>query len=105
MAIGPLTLNGSMQRLQDVSTIKHNEDSKVFVDQNNFQTQFNKQIDHRLNQVHKSDNADKQSKKFDAKEKGNGTYSGDGGKNRKKNEKAPEGRVIPKNMGGFDFKV
>jgi len=105
MAIGPLTLNGSMQRLQDVSTIKHNEDSKVFVDQNNFQTQFNKQIDHKLNQVHQSDNADKQSKKFDAKEKGNGSYSGDGGKNRKKQEDVPQGRVIPKNMGGFDFKI
>ena len=53
MAIGPLTLNGSMQRLQDVSTIKHNEDSKVFVDQNNFQTQFTQHENREITRIGK----------------------------------------------------
>lgn len=105
MAIGPVVINGTVSRLQDMSAMKHNEDSKVFVDQNNFQAQFHKQIDSKLNQVHSSDNADNYQKKFDAKEKGNGSYEGDGGKKREKNPSSKEGKVIPKGYSGFDLKV
>ena len=50
-----------------------------------------------------SDNAEFMKKKHDAKEKGNGSYQGDGGRNRKQVE--PEGRVVKKPEGGFDMKV
>ena len=70
MAISPILFNGSVTRMQDVSQIKHNEDMKGMVDQTNFQSTFHKQIDHKMNQVHQSDNTENHQKKFDAKEKG-----------------------------------
>lgn len=105
MAISPILFNGSVSRMQDVSTMKHNEDAKGMVDQSNFQNTFHKQIDSKLNQVHQSDTADNRQKKFDAKERGNNSYGGDGGQKRKKEEKPQDGRVITKQTGGFDMKV
>lgn len=104
MAISPLVFNGSVTRMQDVSTMKHNEDMKGMVDQTNFQTTFNKQIDNKLNQVHRSDDTENHQKKFDAKEKGDNEYKGDGGKKRKENA-GPDGKVVPKAYSGFDMKV
>ncbi len=104
MAISPLLFNGSVSRMQDVTQFKQNEDMKGMVDQNNFQNTFHKQIDNRLNQVHQSDNAENRQKKFDAKDKGDNEYSGDGGKKRRRDEQA-DGKVIAKTHSGFDMKV
>lgn len=105
MAISPLLFNGSVSRMQDVSMIKHNEDAKGMVDQTNFQNTFNREIDSRINQVHQSDNLENRQQKHDAKEKGKNQYMGDGGKNRRKENTAQDGRVIPKSTGGFDMKI
>lgn len=104
MAISPLVFNGSVTRMQDVTQIKQNEDMKGMVDQTNFQNTFHKQIDNKLKQVHHSDNAENRQKKFDAKDKGDNEYSGDGGKNRQK-EQSSDGKVIAKVRSGFDMKV
>lgn len=104
MAISPMMFNGSVTRMQDVTQIKQNEDMKGMVDQTNFQNTFHKQIDHKLNQVHQSDNAEKRQKKFDAKDKGDNEYSGDGGKRRQQNQHS-DGKVITKTLGGFDMKI
>lgn len=104
MAISPILFNGSVTRMQDVTQIKQNEDTKGMVDQTNFQNTFHKQIDHKLNQVHQSDNAENRQRKFDAKDKGDNEYSGDGGKKRQQNKQA-DGKVIAKTLGGFDMKV
>lgn len=105
MAISPLLFNGSVSRMQDVSMIKHNEDAKGMVDQSNFQNTFHKEIDSRVNQVHQSDDLENRQQKHDAKEKGKNQYMGDGGKNRQKERKPQDGRVIPKTMSGFDMKI
>ena len=107
MAISPLLFNGSIARMQDVSSIKYNEDAKGLVDQTNFQNTFNREIDSKMNQVHQSDNVENRQQKHDAKEKGKNEYAGDGGKNRLKNSqsKPQDGRVIPKTTGGFDVKI
>lgn len=104
MAISPILFNGSVTRMQDVTQIKQNEDTKGMVDQTNFQNTFHKQIDHKLKQVHQGDNTENRQKKFDAKDKGNNEYSGDGGKNRRQ-DKNTDGRVVPKTLGGFDIKI
>ena len=104
MAISPILFNGTVSRMQDVSTVKHNEDAKGMVDQSNFQTAFHKEIDSRLKQVNQSDETRNQQKKFDAKDKGDNSYSGDGGQNRKKKEET-DGKVVPKMGGGFDMKI
>lgn len=104
MAISPILYNGSVTRMQDVTPIKQNEDMKGMVDQTNFQNTFHKQIDHKLNQVHQSDNAENHQRKFDAKEKGDNEYKGDGGKKRQQNKQA-DGKVVAKGYTGFDMKV
>lgn len=105
MAIGPVEMNGMISRTQDFTTIKQNEDNKGMIDQNNFQNQFKQEINHQMNRVQKGDDAKQEQKKYDAKEKGNGQYSGDGGKNKKKKEEKPEGKVIIKGKSSFDMKI
>lgn len=104
MAIGPIELQGTIARTQDIYTIKQNEDQKVTVDQNNFQNQFSKEVNDRPHQVNQSENADFLNRKFDAREKGSNQYSGDGGKN-KKHKKEEDGRVLVKGQNRFDVKI
>lgn len=104
MAINPIILQGTVARAQDFTTIKHQENTKATVDQSNFQQQFSKEVEVKTHTVHEGDNSDFQNKKFDAKEKGNGSYSGDGGKQRKEKEKPIE-QVTIKGRSSFDIKI
>lgn len=104
MAIGAIELS-TIARTPDYTTVKHNEDMKGMVDQGNFQTQFQKTVDEKTHTVKQGDNADRQEKKFDAKEKGNGTYGRNGnGQNRRKEQDCDD-KVILKQPGGFDIKI
>lgn len=105
MTISRVELQGQVTRAQDFTTIKHNEDNKTMVDQTNIQRQFDQNVDNRLRQVNQGEQTENREKRFDAKEKGNGTYSGDGGKRRKKEEKEEDGKVVLKGRGGFDMKI
>lgn len=104
MAIGNVELNSAMTRIQDFTTMKHNEDQRGLVEQNQIHQQFSKELDTHMRQVVKSEQADYQNKKFDAKDKGSNQYSGDGGKHRKKDQNT-DGRFIAKSEAGFDVKV
>ncbi len=103
MAIGSISLQGQITRAQDFSTLKQNEDNKVTVDQGNFQTHFNKEVKQNLSRVHQSDDTENQNKKFDAKEKGDNEYAGDGGRRRQKNEQG--GQTPHAKQQGFDMRV
>lgn len=108
MSISRIELQGQITRAQDYTTIKHNENNKGMVDQTNFQNHFNKVVDERMTQVHHGENADQTNKRYDAKDKGNGQYSGDGGQNRKKDgekDENPDGKVVIKNTNKFDIKI
>lgn len=102
MAFGSIELT-TISRAQDYTTIKHNEDNKVVVDQANFSDQFQKNTEQNIREVHSSDDTQWHEKKPDAREKGNGQYSGDGGSRRKK--KQVQDRVVVKGRGGFDMKI
>lgn len=106
MGISPLEFNGTITRAQDFTTIKHNEDNKGLVDQNNFQDQFRKEIQDKTKQVHHADDTENDKYRYDAKEKGNGEYSGNGGKKRKKKEQENSGeKVLIKGQSRFDIKI
>lgn len=105
MAIGSISLQGQISRAQDFSTIKQNEDNKVIVDQGNFQTHFEKEVHQNLNRVRQSDETDNQGKKFDAKEKGDGQYSGDGGRRRKHEDRQDSVQLKGQMNKGFDIKI
>ncbi len=68
MAFGSIEFT-TISRAQDYSAIKHNEDNKGMVDQNNFSGQVQKSVEQMVRQVKSSDNAQWYEKKPDAKEK------------------------------------
>lgn len=106
MSINRIELQGQIVRAQDFTTIKQNEDNKGMVDQSNFQTQFNRAVDHKLSQVREGDNAEAKGKGPDAREKGSNEYAGDGGRHRRKNSGGNvDGKVVLKGMSGFDAKI
>lgn len=102
MAFGAIELT-TISRAQDYTTIKHNADNKVVVDQANFSTQVQKAVEQNIREVHTSDDAQWRESRPDAKEKGNGQYSGDGGRRRK--GKPAQDRVVEKSRRGFDMKI
>lgn len=110
MAIGQVELNHAMTRIQDYTTQKHNEDHRGAIQQGQAQEKFNKDLNQDIRQVIKTDQSEYQNKtqyqnrKFDAKEKGDNQYSGDGGKQKKQKENS-DGRVKAKQKSGFDIRI
>lgn len=102
MALGGIEIV-TITRSQDYTTIKQNEDNKGMTDQTNIAQQMHKQTDQRTKEVRSGENAEWYQKKPDAKEKGRNEYSGDGGKNRKQEEKREQ--VIVNGHRGFDIKI
>ena len=109
MSITPLGLHAMLQRTNDVGTIKHQEDTKPTVEQHSIQSQQLKtehDLTHKVGQTKEKDN---ENFRYDAKEKGNGSYQG----NRKKKKAVKEkvevnenGRVILKGQADrFDIKI
>lgn len=105
MTISRVEIQGQVTRAQDFTTLKHNEDNKGLVDQSNFQRQFENNVDNKMRQVRQGDRAENEGKRFDAKDKGNGSYAGDGGAKRRQEEKEKDGKVVLKGQSSFDIKI
>jgi len=103
MAISPILLNGSIQQTDNVLHNQVKQVEKGFVDQGNIQIQAEKKEQQNARQVVHADETLLKDGNFDAKNKGNNEYAGDGGKNRKKFR--GDGRVVAKPEGGFDMKI
>ncbi|MCR4755695.1 MAG: hypothetical protein K5868_09235 [Lachnospiraceae bacterium] len=104
MSLGIVEINSAMTGINDFHNIRHNEEAKAGVDQVNFQNQFNQEMENKRIDVNQSEDANNRQKRFDSRDKGSNEYSGDGGRNRKKKEENPDGRVVPK-YSGFDMKI
>lgn len=102
MAFGSIEIV-SLTRTQDYTTIKHNEDNKGLVNQANIGQQIQKDTEQRAKEVRSGDNAEWHERKFDAKDKGDNEYNGDGGKRRKREEKTEQ--VIVNGHRSFDIKI
>ena len=105
MAIGFVELQGQITRAQDFTSIKHNEDARDMVNQANFGQQMTKQVEKQVDRVNRGEQPDYHEGDADAKDKGSNEYSGDGGRRRRGLEQNPDGKVIMKKSGGFDFSV
>ncbi len=103
MAMGVMEI-AAITRTQDYTTVKQNEDNRSLIQQSNVAQTMNREEENKPKQVAQSENADWMNKQFDAREKGNGSYSGNGGKNRKKRQE-PDGVVKLKSREGFDIKI
>ncbi len=105
MSIRPVDISGIMQRSDDVGLIKHQQDSRPAVEQQNAAVQMNKKTEELRTQVMNPENSNKADTHADAREKGKNEYFFRNGKNNKKKEEA-ECRVIKKHSNGsFDVKV
>ena len=104
MALGPIEMNGIISRTQDITPIKRNQDIKPMVDQNNYQNEFNKEINHNLKQVHEANDSDKNEDIYDAREEGKNKYYNPKQKNKKKNGKDSD-KVTMKSQSHLDIKI
>lgn len=102
MAFGSLEI-ASIPRTQDYTVMKQNEDNKGAFQQMTLGQQTQKHTEQLTKEVHSSDNADWYTGQYDAKEKGNNGYAGNGGKHRKKQPE--DGVVVKKEHQGFDIKI
>lgn len=106
MTIRPVDLNGMIQRTNDVSTIKQQEDTKPFVDQQNIQTGMIKQQERKMKEVVHANDAEEPEYRYDAKEKGNGSYQGQKKKKKGKKNEETLGQIKKKDsIQGFDVRI
>lgn len=106
MAIGITEINSAMTGINDINNMRHNQEVKVNVDQVNIQSQLDQETETKRIDVNESEDANNRQKQFDSRDKGSNEYTGDGGRNRRRNTggKESDGRVIPK-YSGFDLKI
>lgn len=107
MAIRPVEVQGVVQRSQDIGQMKQNQDQKPLVDQSNIQVHMHRETERNFRQVTKFENADKKENRYDAKEKGNGSYFGQKKKKNDKKESVDEDSVSVKELhhGTFDVTI
>lgn len=107
MSIRPVEFHGVVQRSQDVSALKQNEDNRPMLQQQNVQTQFAKETMRHMHQVNQANDSDNPEQKFDAREKGSNEYENLRDKKKKKKEKEDNSRKASTKArpGGFDMKV
>lgn len=104
MSIRPVEISGMMQRSDDVGILKHQQDSRPAVEQQNAQVQVIKKTEELRHQVISSERGNKTDTHADAREKGKNEYFFSR-KEKKKKEEA-ECKVIKKHSNAnFDVKV
>ena len=77
---------GVIAASSEVSTIKAAEDARPLINQQNFQTQFNEEVDNQRNQVNQKNDVGQGEMNSDAQDKGSNEYMGDGGQNRRSHD-------------------
>lgn len=97
-------MSGVVQRSQDVSQMKHQENNKAFVDSQNFGQHFDKEVKHQMNSVTNTQKSEKKKEAYDAKNKGNGQeYSEQ--QREKKEKKKNNDKVTLKVQSNFDIRI
>lgn len=97
-------MSGVVQRSQEVSQIKHQENNKAFVDSQNFGQQFNKEIKRQMDSVTDSQKSEKKKEHYDAKNKGNGREYEEG-QQKKRNKKENTDKTSLKSQSSFDIRI
>lgn len=104
MSIRPVDFGGMIQRTDDVGMIKHQQDQKAVVDQNNIMVTFSKEEETKLKQVQDPEARGKLKNNTEDKNGGSDGYQGSQGERKKKKE--DQSKVIQKSVSkGFDIKI
>jgi hypothetical protein len=105
MSIRPVDFNGMLQRADDVGVIKHQQDSKPLVDQQNIQSEFAKTQEAMLRQVAGTKAQERMENHADAKDEGNGLYYSSDKRKKKEKKEEPDKVKEKTKSGGFDVKI
>ena len=107
MAVSPISFNGMIQRANDVSAMKQNEDAKPGLEQQSIQSKQVKQEHELTHKVLQANQKENERKRYDAKEKGTGAYQKREQKKKHSDNKSMEDKVAVKGQssGGFDIKI
>ena len=97
--------NGMIQRTQDVSTLKQNEDNRPVVEQQTIFSQEMKKVEQNLHQVVHAREKENAGYRYDAKEKGNGHYEKEERKKKDKKQQKADNVYLKGQTSGFDIKV
>lgn len=108
MVITPIN-NALIPRSVDMNLVKHQEDSKPLVDQQNIQVQINEHVEAMNHQVVHKENSGEAANDADARDEGSNKYHASGGKRKKeRSDKQPvrEDRVVEKkSTPSFDIRI
>lgn len=102
--ISPIETNGTVLRMQDFSTIRHNEENHAGNQHLVLQDAQDKAEDTNAHTVQKKADSDGADTHHDAREEGRNKYI-DTRKKKDKNPISREGVVIAKQKGGFDISI
>ncbi len=102
--IRPVDMSGVVQRSQEVSQIKHQEDNKAFVDNQNFGQHFSKEVKRQMDSVTDSEKSEEKKEQYDAKNKGNGREY-ETGQQKKRNKKENTDKTSLKSQSSFDIRI
>ena len=90
MAIGHVELQGGIQRLQDFSAIRHNEENRPTMEQAQSAIDFRQEVNTQAERVADSRDTDPDGAGLNGEGRGNARYRGDGGKRRRSAEEKKE---------------
>ncbi|WP_147289869.1 hypothetical protein [Anaerosacchariphilus polymeriproducens] len=107
--IRPVDMNGMISRSQDVTTFKQNQDNKGIIDQNNFQQEFKKEIQHHMKKVNDPEKGQEEYK-YGEKKEGNGAAHSKNYNKKKEDKKEDKKdnkkeRVSLKGNSSFDIRI
>lgn len=107
MSVRPVDFNGMMQNQQNVSNVKHSEDQRPVLQQQQAFVTVAKQEEASARQVVNKDDLDREDYRFDARDGSKNEYQDNRKKKKvKQKEKMEDGHVRIKGMsGGFDMTV
>ena len=106
MSIRPIDFNGVIQRSEDVGAVKHQQEYKPVVDQQNIQAQITKNEANASQQVVTANHSEKLQNQTDARKEGKGQYHSSDRKKKKKLDADTDGKVIKKSgQSVFDIKI
>lgn len=94
-----------VMRTQEASQIKHMQNQRTQHAQEQINKNFQTMIEHEHIKPKETTKSDNPEYRYDAKEKGNNQYSGNGGKNREKKEEDKKDSKAPATRGGFDILI
>lgn len=105
MSVRPIDI-GVIQRIDDVGMLKHQQDTKPMIQQQNVQTEMVRRDERMSHQVINPENSNKLDNHADAKEEGKNSYFFSRKKKKQQKEEHSENRILKKEFGNsFDMKV